>query len=179
MSDHPNNKTSLSSRLQGKIEVLRSAKNTLKDAMALAEKRPTKSTDQTPAKENPLSGILGICVIVALIWGGCKLFGSEEKTPIENTRKELTRKELTHEERIENPFSAWDGSQPQVVKWIKQNIKDPDSYKHIETKFIDKTEKIGVITTFTATNSFGGRVKTTCIAYIDTLGILLSAELTE
>jgi len=107
-------------------------------------------------------------VIIAVIWIGCDQCGSCE--PL---------KELTRKERIEKLFSDWDGSQPEVVKWIKQHIKDPDSYKHTETKFIDKEDRVGVITTFTATNSFGGRVTTTCIAQTDTLGNLMSAELVE
>lgn len=87
--------------------------------------------------------------------------------------------ELTHEERIDKLFSPYDGSNEAVVNWIKEHIKDPDSYKHLETKFSDQNTYIHVITTFTATNSYGGRVKSICDARIDTVGNLITAKLTE
>lgn len=164
-------------KTKGAIEATKYVKATykvsLKEAKELVDDVIAKNPGITPAKEKATTAqsLLSLAIMVVLIWGGCKMCGGEK---VDEAKKDLTRKE-----RIENLFSSWDGSQPEVVKWIKANIKDPDSYKHIETKFIDKTDRVGVITTFTATNSFGGRVKTVCLAQIDTLGTLIKAELQE
>ncbi|MGN6293920.1 MAG: hypothetical protein ACTHMV_14335 [Chitinophagaceae bacterium] len=172
MSELSNEKILEILKTKGKIEAIRYVKDSLriglKEAKELVDDLVAKNPDVKPAKSNPLASVIAGCAIVAVIWVGC------DKCSREDAPKELSRKE-----RIENLFSAWDGSQPEVVKWIKQHIKDPDSYKHIETKFIDKTDRVGVNTTFTATNSFGGRVTTICVAQIDTLGNLISAELVE
>lgn len=172
MSDLSNDKIIEILKTKGKIEAIKYVKDTLnvdlKEAKELVDDIAAKNPHVKPAKSNPLASVIAGCAIIAVIWVGCDTCSSDE-----------VPKELTRKERIEKLFSAWDGSQPEVVKWIKLNIKDPDSYKHIETKFIDKNERVGVITTFTATNSFGGRVQTTCLAQIDTLGNLLSAELAE
>ena len=173
MSDLSNEKILEILKSKGKIEAIKYVKDTLKvdlkEAKELVDDIAAKNPDVKPGKSNSLSGAIALVVIIALIWVGCDMCGSDDQPA----------KTLTRKERIDKLFSDWDGSQPAVVKWIKQNIKDPDSYKHIETKFVDKTERVGVITKFTATNSFGGRVQTTCLAQIDTLGNLLSAELAE
>ena len=62
------------------------------------------------------------------------------------------------EKEIVKQFSAWDGSHTQFERMIKNVLKDPDSYEHIETKYIDKEQHIIVITKYRARNSFGGYV---------------------
>lgn len=119
--------------------------------------------------QSTASGIAGFLALIIILWAGCKACnGCGDK----KEDKVLTRKE-----RIENLFSKWDGSQPAVVEWIKGNLNDPNSFEHLETRFIDKKDSIGVITEFTAKNAFGGRVRSTCVAQIDTLGNLKSAEI--
>jgi hypothetical protein len=43
-------------------------------------------------------------------------------------------------------------------------MNDPDSYDHVETKYVDKGTYIRVISTFRGKNAFGGMVKNTKIA---------------
>lgn len=110
------------------------------------------------------------CIVMAILIGCIVFVGLKTCTSNSET------KPLTRSEQIEQLFSGWDGSHPLTVEYIKANIKDPDSYKHISTKYIDHTDYISVITEFTATNGFGGRVRTTCISKIDLTGKLLSAD---
>lgn len=60
--------------------------------------------------------------------------------------------------RIEAGFSVWDGAHRKLEKLIETNLKDPDSYEHIETKYIDKQDHILVYMKYRAKNSFGGFV---------------------
>ena len=71
-------------------------------------------------------------------------------------------------------FSAYDGSHVLLSVYLQGQLKDPDSYKHIETSFWDKGNHLVVRTVFSGTNSFGGRVKNTCLAKCDaTTGAVL------
>ena len=119
---------------------------------------------------NKIKPFIWIAFSIFVIWGGCKAC-KEDK--VEQARPK------TRSERIEQLFSAYDGSQPAVESWIKDNIKDPNSYKHLSTKYIDQDSIISIITEFTGTNSFGANIKTACIAKIDTSGNLISSELIE
>lgn len=55
-------------------------------------------------------------------------------------------------------FSAWDGSHPALVRAVKKQLNDPDSFEHLETSTIDKGDYYIVIMKFTAKNGFGGRI---------------------
>lgn len=63
--------------------------------------------------------------------------------------------------RKSNPFidqfNQLDGSHYELSKLIKSNLKDPDSFQHIETRSI-KTEdgNVRVVTEYRSKNSFGG-----------------------
>lgn len=72
------------------------------------------------------------------------------------------RKEL-----IEKQFSAYDGSHRALERLIKENMNDPDSYDHIETRFLDKGDYLLVITKFRGANAFGGKVINTVSAKVD------------
>ncbi len=61
--------------------------------------------------------------------------------------------------RIQAQFSGWDGSYRPLEKIIKASMNDPDSYKHVETKYSDLGEYLIVETTFRGKNAFGGVVK--------------------
>ena len=58
-------------------------------------------------------------------------------------------------------FSAWDGSHPALVRAVKKQLNDPESFEHLETSTIDKGDYYIVIMKFTAKNGFGGRVTNT------------------
>lgn len=64
---------------------------------------------------------------------------------------------------VPNGFSAWDGSHTGLVKLIKADMNDPDSFQHVETRVVDKGDHLLVGMTFRGKNAFGGVV--TQIAY--------------
>lgn len=67
---------------------------------------------------------------------------------------------------VKAQFSGWDGSHRAVEQIIKNNMKNPDSYEHVETRFIDNGKGITVFTTVRGTNSFGGVVPSRWIAEV-------------
>lgn len=69
-----------------------------------------------------------------------------------------------HRQKIEEQFSGYDGSHRKFERLIKQAMNDPDSYDHVETKYIDKGSFIRVFCTFRGKNAFGGLVKNTKVA---------------
>ena len=62
---------------------------------------------------------------------------------------------------IEQQFSSWDGSHIALEQIIKKSMHNPDSYKHVETRYADEGDYILVATTFRGTNAFGGVVTNT------------------
>jgi len=75
---------------------------------------------------------------------------------IEHYQAKLDRTKL-----IEKQFSSWDGSHIQLEKVIKQQMKNPDSYEHVETLYWDRGDHITVQTTYRGTNSFNAVVTET------------------
>lgn len=60
--------------------------------------------------------------------------------------------------RIKRQFSPWDGSHYNLVKAVKANMNDPDSFEHIETKYVDQNDQLLVIMKYRGRNGFGGVV---------------------
>lgn len=73
-------------------------------------------------------------------------------------------------ERLEDKFSAWDGSHYQIVRVIKNQMNDPDSFKHVETRYWKVGEGVIVSTTFRGKNAFGGMVIDEMTALCDAKG---------
>jgi len=40
-----------------------------------------------------------------------------------------------YQEWVERQFNAWDGSNIYLVKLVKENMNDPKSFEHIETRY--------------------------------------------
>jgi hypothetical protein len=59
---------------------------------------------------------------------------------------------------MESEFSAWDGSFKPLVKYIKENMNDPDSFAHVETKYFDHKDSMDVLMKYRGKNAFGGVV---------------------
>jgi hypothetical protein len=78
---------------------------------------------------------------------------------------------------IERQFSAWDGSNRNVEKYIKENMNDPSSYDHVETNYSDKGTFILVQTKFRGKNAFGAKVLQMATAKVDIEGNILSFKL--
>lgn len=64
--------------------------------------------------------------------------------------------QLVRYEQIQGQFSAWSGAHKSIERYVKQQLKDPDSYEHIETGYNDNGDHLLVITKYRAKNSFGG-----------------------
>lgn len=67
-------------------------------------------------------------------------------------------KTTTRSQQIESQFSAWDGSNRAMNQHIKNSMKNPDSFEHVETAHVDKGAFVRVYTKFRGTNGFGGVV---------------------
>jgi rubrerythrin len=70
-------------------------------------------------------------------------------------------RQAARQRRIEAQFSPWDGSHRALEEIIKKSMNDPDSYKHVETRYGDYGDYILVVTTFRGKNVFGGVVTNT------------------
>ena len=75
---------------------------------------------------------------------------------------------------IDQQFSHWDGSHMEVEAAIKQQMKNPDSFKHVETRYVEVPKGLIVTTTYRGTNSFNAVVTQTAVAEVDLRGRVLS-----
>lgn len=76
---------------------------------------------------------------------------------LEETR-EQERQDDYRKDIVEKQFSDWDGSHIKLTKLIKENMHDPNSYEHIETKYKDNIDFIFVTTKYRGKNAFGAKV---------------------
>ena len=83
----------------------------------------------------------------------------ESKTPIMN-------EDGTHQGTSQdaNYFSSWDGSNPELVAYVKKGMKDPSSFEHVETRFNDKGDHYEIYMQFRGKNSFNAIVTQQVIA---------------
>lgn len=99
----------------------------------------------TNSKGSTAGCLILLCLLVI---GGIAIFsGGEAKTP-----------EEIAQEKIDANFSPWDGSHRELVRQLKENLKDPDSFEHIETTYRVEGDSIWVFMNYRAKNSFGGMV---------------------
>lgn len=101
--------------------------------------------------------------------------GSGKKTATTTEAKAPLSPEEKRKQQIKRQFSAWDGAHINLEMLIEENLKDPDSYQHIETRYRDNGDSILVTTKYRAKNSFGGYVVNTVVATYDLEGNLLVA----
>ncbi len=64
--------------------------------------------------------------------------------------------QLVRYEQIQGQFSSWSGAHKSVERYVKKNLKDPDSYEHIQTGYNDNGDHLMVVMRYRAKNSFGG-----------------------
>ena len=73
--------------------------------------------------------------------------------------KENARENDNPKHKIERHFSNFDGSYIKFREYIKSNLKNPSSFKHVETRYSENGDgTVSVLMKYTATNSFGGVV---------------------
>lgn len=79
---------------------------------------------------------------------------------------------------VKRLFSGWDGSVHVVEEAVKARLKDPDSYKHVETRYTDSgAGNIKVFTKYRARNSFNAVVPSTAAAEVSPTGELISLSM--
>ena len=113
--------------------------------------------------------MLAYLLVALLIGAGYAFFTPDEFEKQSTTQSRKTHIE-TREEKIEKHFSAWDGSHIELTKVIKASMNDPESYKHVETRYGDQGDYIIVKTTFRGKNTFGGVVTNWVTAKCDLNG---------
>lgn len=121
-------------------------------------------------KENkikPLNVIVFFAFLFFIVYQCVDSSNEESKLNADGTPK--TERQI----EIENQFSVWDGSHKGLTDLIQEKMNNPDSYEHIETKFIDNVDYLLVTTEFRGENSFGGMVVNTVSAKVDLEGNIL------
>jgi hypothetical protein len=59
---------------------------------------------------------------------------------------------------VKSQFSPWDGSHYYLVKLLKNNMNDADSFEHMETRYTDNGDGLKIIMKYRGKNAFGGKV---------------------
>lgn len=115
-------------------------------------------------KEEWKSGCIGMIVIALILFFVARsCFNNDESS--EKTQA-LSKEELRIQE-IESCFSAWDGSHSNVVKFVLREMNDPNSFEHIETKYVDRDSVLWITMDFTGKNAYGGRVRHKITSEVD------------
>jgi hypothetical protein len=112
-----------------------------------------------PAPKPQSEGCLKVAAIVMAVLVGLAVLGAvvgpaDPETPDASTAKD-------EEERRKAGFhclSGWDGSHRELVDALKDSLRDPDSFEHIETKITPADEKGEhvLLMRYRARNGFGG-----------------------
>jgi hypothetical protein len=94
-------------------------------------------------------GCLGLVLLFFIVsWFiGFNSEDQQPKTPAEQREADIRKQ-----------FSALDGSHHQLTKLIEASMKDPDSFDHVKTVYVDKGDYLIVETQYRGTNSFGAVV---------------------
>ena len=91
-------------------------------------------------------------------------------------QEEISKKDYG-KPKIKISNSPWDGSVYQVEKYLKANLKDPDSYEGMEWgKVIENNSNFIVRHKYRARNSFGGYVVEEYIFTLNIDGIIIAAK---
>jgi len=105
-------------------------------------------------------------VAIMILATGC----SSGESAAEKAKKEVARQEQAEKDRIAgfHCLSSWNGSHRQTVNYITKNLRDPDSFQHIETKITPvKNGKHNLVMTYRAKNGFGGYANGAVIVEVD------------
>lgn len=88
----------------------------------------------------------------------------------------LDPKKEERQNLIYKQFSNLDGSHRNLKRYVKNNMNDPKSFEHIETKYADKGTYLYVYMKFRGSNAFGATVLNTIRAKVDLQGNILSTK---
>lgn len=127
---------------------------------------------------NTYSGARGACAVILGLIVLAEIGGAYSQTPEGRAaiaREAASRKEEVNAEASqaasgaakdqeaivtgEHCLSGWDNSFPPLVNAVKEQLRDPSSFEHVETvrSPVDAKGKFGLIMTFRAANGFGGK----------------------
>ncbi|RYY39752.1 MAG: hypothetical protein EOO08_08760 [Chitinophagaceae bacterium] len=76
--------------------------------------------------------------------------------------------------KIQLQFSPWDGSHRSLVRYVKDNMNDPGSFDHVETRHVDKGKYIIVQMKYRGKNALGAKIIDMVTAKVDIDGNILS-----
>lgn len=113
--------------------------------------------------------IKGIGIIVVAIIIICTLFSALFSTCDDDNEPELTEVEI-RQQKIRHLFHPWKGYHYNLTETVKSAINDPNSFEHLDTKYLDKDSVLEVHMDFTEKNGFGGRVRHQIIVLSDLEG---------
>ena len=109
-------------------------------------------------------GLMLILFIVFLILKALIPSSPEEQATraAENAIKEAKIREYGHQ-----CLSAWDGSHWEAIRILKENLRDPDSFEHMETSTsrVNDAGNHRLIMRYRAKNGFGGFAISTATGY--------------
>lgn len=78
------------------------------------------------------------------------------------------KKVADHKKWVDDLFSPWDGSCRDLVQLVKDNMNDPDSFKHVETRYSNnEDDSVTIIMKYRGKNGFGGVVTEYVEAKVD------------
>lgn len=67
-----------------------------------------------------------------------------------------TKTAQSRDSRISKCFSAWDGSNRELVASVKGKLRDPSSFEHVGTRYKDRGTHLELVMQYRARNGFGG-----------------------
>ncbi|WP_028671386.1 hypothetical protein [Saccharospirillum impatiens] len=110
----------------------------------------------------PQQNIQGWLIIGVVVLGALYFFWPES----ESDEEIAIREQREAEEQAENKkagfhcLSNWDGSHRDVVQQVENNLRDPDSFEHMETRItpVDDSGQHSLSMEYRANNAFGGKV---------------------
>ena len=113
--------------------------------------------------------------IISKLWVGCIIviiiiilipndnININSNQPLKNQQEvyrqdeETQTKENLIKSKFEKQFDIWDGSHKALVKMVKGNLNDDESFKHVKTKymFINSVKTVRIFMDYRAKNGFG------------------------
>jgi hypothetical protein len=101
--------------------------------------------------------VLAVALVGSLIVVGCSESESDKQEKAEKAAAVQSAK-VEDKRKGFHCLSSWDGSHRATVTYVKENLRDPDSYQHIKTSItpVDKDGNHLLIMQYRAKNGFGG-----------------------
>ena len=140
-----------------------------------------KSWDESTQKEKNLGfagcAVVGIVLLVfiGIICGDDSDDIAELDKKSKSTESKIVEKPpLTEAEkrelRIRKQFHFWDGKHINLTEYIKRDMLNPDSFKHVKTTCVDNDSHLIVVMQYRGSNVFGAIVPKTVMAEVSLTG---------